>query len=132
MYSGPSTITVSNVVLNEIPFFAPAGAIIPLAPASIQYSDALPGGPLSVAVFPGKDGTFVMVEDDGETLQYISGQIRQISFNWSDSARRLVWDVNGTFTDAHSFTSLSATVYFPTGSKTSAVVDVGLGGTFQF
>lgn len=45
--TGPLQTTLNNIELDQILFFAPAGAIVPMAPV-VQYSDALPGGPLQV------------------------------------------------------------------------------------
>ena len=60
--------------MTEIPAFVRPGAIVPLAPV-IQYTDALPGGPLEVQVYAGADGSFMLIEDDGETTAYEKGEV---------------------------------------------------------
>ena len=60
---------------DEIPVYVHAGSILPLAPV-IQHTSQLPGGPLELQIYPGKDATFTLVEDDGETKDYLKGQIR--------------------------------------------------------
>ena len=85
-----------------------------------------------MAVFPGKDGSFEMVEDDGETLAYTQGQTRVTVFAWGDNMRTLTWTVNGTFADAHTFVNFTATVYFPSGTKTSTTVSIAQGGQVRF
>merc|ERR1712060_341150 len=69
---GPDFIS-GHARYEEIPVFAPAGCIVLLAPV-VQYTEALPGGPLEVRIYPGKDASFSLYEDDGETLYYEYGQ----------------------------------------------------------
>merc|ERR1712032_803688 len=77
--------------LDEVPTFVRCGAVIPLAPV-VQYTDALPGGPLEVQVYAGADGSFKLVEDDGETTSYERlGYVRETEFSWSDGLRTLSW-----------------------------------------
>ena len=62
----------------------------------VQYSDALPGGALELQVYSGADGSFVFVEDDGETLDYESGStstIKTTTYEWSDKSKTLSWKV---------------------------------------
>lgn len=48
---------------------------MPIAPL-VQYTDALPAGqPLEIQIYPGGDASFVVVEDDGETISYQHGQV---------------------------------------------------------
>ena len=72
--------------LDEIPVYVRAGSILPLAPV-IQHTSQLPGGPLELQIYPGKDATFTLVEDDGETKDYLKGQIRRTTFTWHDARR---------------------------------------------
>jgi len=59
--------------LEDIPVFAKAGAIVPLAPKAgwggIENPDEL-----DVYIFPGADNRFELYEDDGETTAYQSGK----------------------------------------------------------
>lgn len=62
--------------------------------AVIQYSDQL-GGVLEVHVYAGADGQFTMVEDDGNSLDYLKGDAtRNTHFQWDDSSRTLSWTVD--------------------------------------
>ena len=61
----------------------------------VQYSDALPVVHLK-QVYTGSDGSFVFVEDDGETLDYESSNIKTTSLSWKD-IKTLSWTVGGTF-----------------------------------
>lgn len=58
---------------EDIPVFAPAGAIVPMAP---QAGWGPPGTPsaLHLYVFPGVSQRFELYEDDGETIDYLSGR----------------------------------------------------------
>eukprot|EP00301_Raphidiophrys_heterophryoidea_P017928 c2926_g1_i1.p1 GENE.c2926_g1_i1~~c2926_g1_i1.p1 ORF type:complete len:895 (-),score=214.58 c2926_g1_i1:66-2720(-) len=119
--TGPVTLTLQNVPLDEIPVYAAAGAIIPLAPI-IQYTDQLPGGPLQLHVYGGLDGEFTMVEDDGETTAYAEGVTRSTTFRWDDSIGALSWIVSGTFSDAHTFREVQITVFTANGPVTSGII----------
>ena len=122
---------MNNIGLDTILFFVPAGSVLPLGPV-VQYSDALPGGPLNVYVFPGADGAFNMTEDDGETTDYEQGALRSIAFTWNHLTETLSWVVAGTFSDAHTFVQISATLMDPAGVKQSSVRPLDQTGSIQF
>jgi len=77
-----------SAALDEIPVFVRAGTILPLGPV-VQHTRDLPGGPLDVQVFPGTDSTFTLIEDDGNTTAYKTGEVRRVTFTWDDRARSL-------------------------------------------
>ncbi len=58
--------------LDQIPVFAKAGAIVPLAASTGTNSVDLPKS-LTIHVFPGADNTYQFYEDDGETNDYKHG-----------------------------------------------------------
>jgi hypothetical protein len=70
-------------LLDDIPVFAKAGAIVPLGP---QVGWGGFGNPdqLTLLIFPGADNTFDLYEDDGETTAYTRGEqaITTISQTW--------------------------------------------------
>ena len=57
--------------LEEIPLFAKAGAIVPLAAESSENGTANPDS-IDLVVFPGADGTFTLYEDDGVSQKYLT------------------------------------------------------------
>ena len=62
--------------LEEIPLFAKAGAILPLATDSRENGTANPTA-IDLVVFPGEDGHFRLYEDDGVSQEYqVSGGCR--------------------------------------------------------
>jgi len=102
--------------LDEMPAFVRPGTVLPLAPV-VQHTDALPGGPLEVQVYAGKDGSFVLVEDDGETLGYTAGQTRNTHLKWDEASKTLSWTVDGAKHAAgkHAFTEVTLTVFDESG-----------------
>jgi len=125
---GP-TLVRGAARLDEIPVFAPAGSIIVLAPL-VQYTDALPGGPLEVRIFRGKDATFELFEDDGESLAYLSGGLRSTVFRWSESRSELSWTAQGS--TATQYKSMQVTSYGTSGAGSPPnLVDITPAGTVQ-
>ena len=122
---GPTTLS-GTADMSEIPVFVPPGAIVPLAPV-VQSTSALPGGPLEVQAYAGADGTFELVEDDGETYKHLSGAVRKTAFKWHDTTRTLSWVVTGGSV-AQMFTHLSLTVFGDGKIAKSAVVAIGTKG----
>jgi len=108
---GGRTIDVA-VKLDEIPVYLRAGTILPLGPV-VQNTDRLPGGPLEVQVYPGRNATFTLVEDDGETMDYLKGAVRRTTFTWDERARRLSWKTDGAFKGARQFHDLKIVVFDP-------------------
>jgi alpha-glucosidase (family GH31 glycosyl hydrolase) len=64
---------VLDATLEDIPVFAKAGAIVPLAPMMGWGGIGNPSE-LDIYVFPGADNDFTLYEDDGETTDYRRGK----------------------------------------------------------
>jgi len=58
--------------LEDIPVFAKAGAIVPLAPR-VGWGGIENPKELDLYIFPGRDNLFELYEDDGETIEYQRG-----------------------------------------------------------
>lgn len=73
--------------LDDIPLFARAGAIVPLALDAAQSGVHNPDG-LHVHLFAGASNTFELYEDDGESNAYLAGQsvVTRIAQAWHGSA----------------------------------------------
>jgi alpha-glucosidase len=112
---GGQTLTV-NAKFDEIPIYIRAGTILPLGPV-VQNTDAMPGGPLDMQIYPGKDATFTLFEDDGESVQYLKGAFRKTTFSWNDSTHELSWTTEGNYTGSHAFKQMSVTLFDPAGKK---------------
>ncbi|HEX5399502.1 MAG TPA: TIM-barrel domain-containing protein [Verrucomicrobiae bacterium] len=100
--------------LDEIPVYVRAGSILPLGPV-IQHTGQLPGGPLELQIYPGQDATFTLVEDDGDTMDYVKGRIRRTTFTWHDRAGRLTWKREGPYAGKDVFTVMRVVVFDPRG-----------------
>jgi len=73
---------------DRIPVFAKEGAIIPLGP-ELQYTGEKPADPLTLYVFDGKDGKFVLYEDEGTTYGYEKGAFATLEFTYDNAGKRL-------------------------------------------
>jgi len=125
---GPTSIS-GTASISEIPVFVRPGAVVPLAPV-IQYTDALPGGPLEVQIYSGANGSFVLVEDDGETTAYENGLVRKTELKWTDSSKTLSWKVSGTQAAlTHAFTQVYVTFFSKGGVRQSPVKTLAQSGS---
>src|SRR5437879_8965032 len=76
------------VDLTTMPLYVRAGAIIPLGPVR-QYTSEKVDGPLTLQIYPGGNGGFLLYEDDGSTFNYRKGEWMGIQMMWNDSRRIL-------------------------------------------
>jgi alpha-D-xyloside xylohydrolase len=130
-HPGGTTLQLANVALAVVPVFARAGSVVPLA-APVEWTDALPGGPLRVAVYAGADAEFTLSEDDGDTVGYASGAVATTVLAWSDATQCLSWTRGGAegAGGAQAFTQLSVTAYLLSGAVVNAAaVPIGSGGS---
>ncbi|MEX2316133.1 MAG: TIM-barrel domain-containing protein [Pirellulales bacterium] len=73
------------VDLATMPIYVRAGAIVTLGPKE-NYTEEKPNDPLTVRIYPGADGQFTLIEDDGLTF---SSRPMRLAFAWNDAQRRL-------------------------------------------
>ena len=76
------------VDLETMPLYVRAGAILPLGPVK-QYVEERIDQPLSVSIYPGSDGSFLLYEDDGKTFDYRKGEWMGTQMDWNDARRVL-------------------------------------------
>jgi alpha-glucosidase (family GH31 glycosyl hydrolase) len=84
-------------VLDDIPVYAKAGAIVPLGP-QVGWGGIENPESLRLMVFPGADNVFELYEDDGETTVYLRGAYALTRFaqTWErDSLTLTVSPANG-------------------------------------
>jgi alpha-glucosidase len=93
---GPQTIAI-NKGLDQIPVYVRAGTILPVGPV-IQYSEQTSATPLEIRIYPGKNGSFKMVEDDGTSYNYTKGDTRTTAYYWNDKTKILSWKISGPYT----------------------------------
>jgi alpha-glucosidase (family GH31 glycosyl hydrolase) len=132
VYSGPATLSLTNVPYDVLPIYVRAGTIVALQANTIQYTDQL-GGTLSLHVYAGVNGTFTLVEDDGETKSYESGVTTTTKYLWDDNNRRLGWQVTRQlYSGPRLFTNVVINVFFTNGYQMTASRIIGQSGSVQF
>ena len=94
---GGSTVSAS-APLEKIPLYVRAGSIIPMGP-ELQYTNEKPADPIELRVYRGKDGSFGLYEDNGQTYEYEKGQYTIIPITWSEATGTLtLGERKGAFT----------------------------------
>ena len=76
------------VDLETIPLYVRAGAILPLGPVK-QFVEEKSEEPLTVTVYPGSDGRFLLYEDDGRSFDFERGEWMGVELSWHDQSRTL-------------------------------------------
>ena len=117
MTQGPQTVHVTSK-LDEIPVYVRAGTLLPLGPV-LQNTGQASTEPLELQIYPGKDGTFDFVEDDGKTLGYQKGAARFTAFSWNDQTKTLSWKISGNYDGANRFHQMKAVLFAPQGPVTN-------------
>ena len=76
------------VDLATMPLYLRAGAILPLGPVK-QFVEEESEEPLTLTVYPGTDGSFLLYEDDGRSFDFERGEWMGIQMSWHDRDRVL-------------------------------------------
>lgn len=85
-YTGGQTITAAAPI-DRIPLFVRAGSIVPMG---VQVpSTATAQGLESIRVYPGRDASFTLYDDDGTTNAYRRNGGRTATLRWHDATGRL-------------------------------------------
>jgi len=77
-----------TVDLETMPLYVRAGAILPLGPVK-QFTGEKIDEPLSISIYPGADGSFLLYEDDGASFNYRKGEWMGMQLTWSDAPKVL-------------------------------------------
>ncbi len=93
--AGGETITRA-VDLATMPIYVRAGAILPWDPPR-QHTGQPVDEPLTIRVYPGRDGRFILYEDDGKSLDYLNGAFALTAFRWNDAERTLEIERRGAW-----------------------------------
>ena len=95
-YKGGQKVTLTTT-FDKTPMFIKAGGILPLAP-EMQYVNEKDWSNLEIRIYPGKNGTFTLYEDEGDNYNYENGKYSEIQFIWNDAAKTLtISDIKGSF-----------------------------------
>lgn len=81
-------VVAARADLGTIPLFARAGSIVPLGPVR-QYADQPSKEPIELRVYPGRDGSFVLYDDEGDGYGYEQGNYATVTLAWNDGGRKL-------------------------------------------
>ena len=96
LYTGGKTVTVETTI-DHTPIFVKAGSIIPFASVA-QNTVEQRFDTLTIKIYPGKDCTFELYEDEGDNYNYERGAYSIIKFIWNDKAQTLtIDDRSGSF-----------------------------------
>ena len=87
-FDGGQTVA-RQTTLSVIPLYVRAGSILPLGP-DVQYATEKPWNELTLCLYPGADGQFVLYEDEFDNYNYEKGAYTEIPLTWDDASRRLV------------------------------------------
>jgi alpha-glucosidase len=79
------SVTITPPEDDSLRIFARAGAIIPSQPLT-QMAGATPQGALTVEVWPGRDCSGALYQDDGRSLDYQKGAMTRITYTCEQSA----------------------------------------------
>src|SRR5580704_13886083 len=86
-HEGAREVT-KTVDLETMPLYVRAGAILPLGPVK-QFTGEKIDEPLSISIYPGADGSFLLYEDDGASFNYRKGEWMGMQLTWSDAPKVL-------------------------------------------
>jgi alpha-glucosidase/alpha-D-xyloside xylohydrolase len=76
------------VDLETLPLYVREGSILPLGPVK-QFTSEKVDEPLSISIYPGRDGSFMVYEDDGASFDYRKGEWMGVQMAWDDTRRTL-------------------------------------------
>ena len=84
---GGQTVTAA-APLDTVPMFVRAGAILPLGPVQ-QHVGEIANPDITLTVYPGADGDFILYDDAGDGYGYEQGECARIALHWDDATRTL-------------------------------------------
>ena len=86
-FSGGQIVEL-DTPLERIPVLVRAGSIVPMGPVR-QHTGEAPDAPLELHVYPGRDASFRLYDDQGDGYAYEQGAFATVEIRWDDRARRL-------------------------------------------
>lgn len=87
LYDGGQAYEV-EAPLDKMPIFVRNGSIIPMGPY-VQYADEKTNAPIELRVYRGRDCSFTLYEDEGDSYHYENGGYATIQIKWDDTKNRL-------------------------------------------
>jgi alpha-glucosidase (family GH31 glycosyl hydrolase) len=91
VFEGPAAIEV-DAPLERLPLFVRAGAILPLG-VIVQHAE--PGAPkeLTLVVYPEKESSFTLYDDDGASNAYLAGGYARTKFTCVTNPRETIFRI---------------------------------------
>jgi alpha-D-xyloside xylohydrolase len=86
--SGGATVSREYPV-DRFPLFVRAGSVVLFNGEDTEYATQKTSAPMEIRVYPGKNASFTLHEDDNETYDYEKGAYSDITFSWNDDASTL-------------------------------------------
>ncbi len=86
-YEGGQEIQ-AQATIETMPLYVPSGSIIPMGPF-LQYSGEKTADPLEIRIYPGKNASFELYEDEGDNYNYEKDIFATIEFNWDEESKIL-------------------------------------------
>lgn len=85
---GGQTVS-ADATLQHSPLYVRAGSILPMCLKEVDHADVADWQTLDLFVYPGKDATFTLYEDEGDGYNYEKGICSTINLSWNDHSRTL-------------------------------------------
>lgn len=77
-----------KTTIDMIPLYVKAGAILPVGP-KVQFATEKKWDNLEIKVYPGKNGSFILYEDEFDNYNYEKGAYTEIEFLWNDASKKI-------------------------------------------
>ncbi|MDE6340756.1 MAG: glycoside hydrolase family 31 protein [Muribaculaceae bacterium] len=95
-FAGGEVIT-ADAPLSSLPLFVKGGSII-LTTEPVEHSGASVGQPVNIDIYPGRDATFTLYDDAGDTYDFEKGEYTRINLDWNDAKGVLtISEAEGTY-----------------------------------
>ena len=129
LYRGGRDVTISSAI-DRTAMFVKAGSILPLAPV-MQYATEKQWDNLDIVIYPGRNATFLLYEDEGDNYNYERGAYSTIEMKWDNKKRTLTIDSRkgnfpGMMTNRRFNIRLAGTEDVKTVNYNGAAIDVSM------
>jgi alpha-D-xyloside xylohydrolase len=104
---------VRTTTIDMLPLYVREGAIIPFGP-KVQFATQKKWDNLEIKVYPGKDCSFILYEDEFDNYNYEKGFYSEIEFLWHEASKTVtISNRKGQYTGM--LTSRKFTIVMPSG-----------------
>ncbi|HET8841869.1 MAG TPA: DUF5110 domain-containing protein [Ktedonobacteraceae bacterium] len=79
----------ADAPLEILPLFVRAGSLVPFGPDIQSTAEARRNSSLLLRIYQGRDATFTLYEDEGDTYNYEDGAFSTIELYWDDAKKYL-------------------------------------------